>query len=580
MMENFDFNSVMIDDGDPMGTLSSDILDIINKTNENEGVENRDEYIAHFNESIDKRGKNKLSHLVADGQVIYLLKADIPSGGMVGIQVFMLLEKISDDGEVFGTLPDGDNVSNGKFDDGIILLLTHKNPQFFEEVFQEVFNVSPVYDEVAPEELGLEEVESKGLASLSGNDKMDSLLTKVEDLMLSENSVTIGSGANNETGNQIDEIKVKVDDMNKLFKLIEELVLVRNQFIRITETQNYASIKEINSTLDRTTNDLYMGILKLRMVSVGQIFNHLKQLVSKLATEQSKFVDFIIRGEDVSVDRKILEELVDPMKALIVNAITNGIEVPEERLKAGKHRVGTLTLNALNEGETIKLILEDNGRGISPEKVKETAISLGLTSKKIVDGMSGDEVFDLLTLPGFTTQDDFDSQDTVMGLNAVKLRIESNGGSLDLKGIEDVGFTSTVILPTNMAIMRVLIFSSSDQIFTIPSTSIKTILHMDNVTIDSKLQNIPLIQYQKNIIPAHNLGKTLGLQQMDDKFGIVVQKRNKYLCVVVSKVLGFEDVVVKSVEDNIINYPWIEGTTVLSNGKAVPIIDLWSLIRR
>ena len=590
-MNSKDNSPTMDDVSSIIDSLPTDILDHIDNgqtddevevndvVEANHNVEGFDGFVSHFNETLDRRAKIKLAKLASQGQKIYILKAMVPSGPMVGIQVFMLLEKLSDNGDVIATLPEGDSVSNGKFDDGLTLLLTHKDSSVFSSVFKEAFNIEPAYQEVSREQLGVEVIEEDKNGNQSENDKVDFLISQVENLMLNDNSVTMSSGDIMDGSKQINEIKVKVDDMNKLFRLVEELVLIRNQFIRINETQDYESVKDLNTTLDRTTNDMYLAVLKLRMVSIGQIFNHLRQFVTDLSGETGKFIDFIIQGEDVSVDRKILEELVDPMKGLISNAVIHGIEKPDERIKKGKARVGTITLVAQNEDESIRVTVTDDGRGITADEIRENALGLGLTSDKIVDGLTDSETSDLLTLPGFSTLHD-DPPVNEMGMNAIKQRVDSNGGTFEIDITGETGLSSTVVLPTNVAIKRVLLFGVEDQIFAMPAAAVQTIMNLDKVNQDTSLDHTPLIKYVDKVIPMYNLGKEMQLDaNSEEKYGIVMQKRNRTICVQVAAVFGFERVVVKSTDENLLDLPWISGLTVLSDGRATPILDLWSLIK-
>lgn len=575
---NIDEIPITHNDIDPEDALSSDILNLLNDDEPVDEISDFETLVNHFKSAVDKRGKNRLAKLVSEGQRVYIIKAMIPSGPMVGIQVFMLLERLSDNGEVFSTLPDGDSVSNGKFDDGLILFMSHKDVSSVTSVFEESFNVTPNIQEVNTDLLDIGDIETGG-ESRSESEKVDFLINKVEELMLSENSVTMNSSDFIDGSKQINEIKVKVDDMNKLFQLVEELVLIRNQFIRLNETKDYSSVKDLNTTLDRTTNDLYLGVLQLRMVSVGQIFNHLRQFVSNLSNETGKFIDFIIQGEEVSVDRKILEELVEPMKGLISNAIIHGIETPDERIAKGKHRVGTITLIAQNEDDTLRITVEDDGKGITSDEVQSTALSLGLTSTKIIEGLVEAEIGDLLTLPGFTTLEQ-DIENNEMGLNAIKQRIESNSGSFEI-GLEgEKGLLTTIVLPTNVAIKRVLLFGVEEEIFAIPASNVQTIMNLNEINTDTSFDSVPLIKYMENVIPLYNLAEKMGLEnEGNEKFGIVLEKRHKMSCVRVANVIGFEEVVVKSAEENLLNMPWIAGLTVLSDGRATPILDLWSLIQ-
>jgi two-component system, chemotaxis family, sensor kinase CheA len=547
--------------------------------NEVARIDNLQKYIDHFVSVLDKRGKTHLAQLVNDGHTVYIVKADIPSGALIGIKVFMLMEKISDGGEIISTLPEGNNISNGVFDDGLILLMAHKEIGLVSSAFNEVFSINPRYNVISSDTLDLDLNQVTKIAA-SSNDQIDSLINQVEDLILSEDSVTVNSGESSDGKNSIDEIKVKVDELNQLFQLIEELVLIRNQFVRIDETKDFNKIHDINRNLDRTTNDLYNGVLSLKMVSVGQIFNHLRQYVSELSELAGKKIDFIISGADVQVDRNILEELVEPIKGLVSNAILHGIESPKERLEKGKHGVGTITVEAENDDDSIIITVMDDGRGLCPDEIKETALSLGLTSEKILESIQDVEIFDLPTLPGYTTKEFGEaSVGEAMGLNAIKQRIDSKGGLVEIVGVKNESASFKVVLPTNLAIKRVLLFEVNNEVYAIPAAMVQMVLGANQLEIKTKIDGVPYITHLGKIIPYYDLSKELGMTSLsDNRVGILLKKGNKDCCITVSGVIGFEEVAVKSAQDNLLDFKGIIGLTVLSDGSATPILDLWSLI--
>jgi two-component system chemotaxis sensor kinase CheA len=268
---------------------------------------------------------------------------------------------------------------------------------------------------------------------------------------------------------------------------------------------------------------------------------------------------------------------------LISNAVVHGIEETEDRLEKGKHSVGTISIHAENDDTSIIISIEDDGVGLDAEEIKKTALSLGLTSEKILEGRKDEECFDLLTLPGYTTKEfgeDFCPE--AMGLNAIKQRVEAKGGRFEIQGEKNRGSYFRVILPTNLAIKRVkrvLLFGVGKEIYATPASLVHMVVNMDQHPIKTKIEDIPYIKFRENVIPFYNLSTELDIESMNgEQFGIILKKEDEECCVSVSQIIGFEGVAIKSAQDLSLNFKGIMGLTVLSDGRATPILDLWSIV--
>ncbi|MBN2335078.1 chemotaxis protein CheW [Candidatus Bathyarchaeota archaeon] len=530
-------------------------------------------------ERIEGSESARIKKALAKGMSLYAVEATLPGGAMAGIQLFMLIEKLSEAGEVIITMPDGDIVSSPKFDGKITVLIAHEDKETLIELFSDACeNVHCVF--TSPDTLGVDDSEAI-IVEDEGNQQVDFLIDKVENMLLDRNSVTMSGSESVASLQQIEEIKVKVGDLNKLFLLIEELVLIRNQYQRLNDTKDYGSLREITSSLDRTTNDLYMGVLTMRLTSLGQIFNMFKRKVSEMAEEHGKQVDFIIQGEEVSVDRTLLEELVDPLLGLLSNAVYHGIESFDERKEAKKILVGTVKLKAVHEEESVVITVEDDGRGINLEQVKRQAYKIGLVSQDVLETISDEEALNLITMPGFTTRG-AEEKGSEMGLYAIKQRIESNGGAFDVQITDAQGTVFTMVMPTNMTIQRVLLFYIGGQIIATPQAMVQTIVPAEATVPKTYMGETALVEYRDEIIPVYDISKLLGIRDdVQVNYGIILNKRNKKLCVKVSEILGFEEVVIKSSEGNkMLDMPWLAGMTILSDGQASPILDIWMLIQQ
>jgi two-component system chemotaxis sensor kinase CheA len=493
----------------------------------------------------------------------------------------MLQEKLSEKGEVIATIPNGEEINEGMFHGDLATLMTYNNPEEILSIFKEVSKTAPVLTPITIDDLAISENGKIDLVDITENQQVDSLISKVEDLILDQNSVTVGgSGGDAASGGQIEEVKVKVNDLNELFQRIEELVLIRNRYIRLWDTKDFESLREVNTTLDRTTNDLYTKVLKMRLTNLDQIFNFFKRNVAEQAQSLGKEVDFIISGESVSVDRAMLEELIGPISALLSNAVEHGLESTEARRTIKKLPVGTVRLNASMEEESVVITVEDDGKGLDVEQIKNLAYKKGLIGKSMLETISKDEAMNLIFLPGFSTRD-FGQTTSEMGLTAIKQRIESHGGSLDVSGEAGKYSKFTLVMPTNMTIQRVLLFKLGELIVATPSSMIASILPGKQVHAKARHEGVDLLEYREKVIPLYDLNKLLKLESdYEDRYGIILQRRNKICCVTGSDVLGFEEVVVKSLENNkFLDMPWMMGTTILSDGRATPILDILSLVQ-
>jgi two-component system chemotaxis sensor kinase CheA len=539
-----------------------------------------DAYLRIFKE-VEGGEKLRIRKAIAKGQEIGIIEAVLPKGALASVQIFMLQEKLSEKGEVIATIPNGEEINEGKFHGDLATLMTYNNPEEVLSVFKEVSKTAPVLTPITIEDLEIVDSGKIDLVDITENQQVDTLISKVEDLILDQNSVTVGgSGGEAASGGQIEEVKVKVNDLNELFQRIEELVLIRNRYIRLWDTKDFESLREVNTTLDRTTNDLYTKVLKMRLTNLDQIFNFFKKSVAEQAQSLGKEVDFIISGESVSVDRAMLEELIGPISALLSNAVEHGLESTDVRRSIKKLPVGTVRLNAHMEEEAVVITVEDDGKGLDVEQIKNLAYKKGLVGKSMLETISAEEAMNLIFLPGFSTRE-FGQTTSEMGLTAIKQRIESHGGSLEVSGEAVKGSKFTLVMPTNMTIQRVLLFKLGELIVATPSSMIASILPGKQVQAKAHHEGVDLLEYREKVIPLYDLNKLLKLESdYEDRYGIILQRRNKVCCVTGSDVLGFEEVVVKSLENNkFLDMPWMMGTTILSDGRATPILDILSLVQ-
>ena len=551
---------------------------------EEERKELKEDFINQVKSILGEEEVENIKLAVSQGLKLYVVRIVMAkSASLASVRAFSVMQKLEENGTVIVTIPNGLEISSGKFKGEIIMLVAHSKKEEFEKILKNEADIEEVnYAEVNPQQLGisiqrLEEVEKK---KESKSDEVEKLIKKVETILQEKKSATFASKDLLHGLGSIEEIKVKVKDVDKLLTLVGELVLIRNRFLRISKENNLQILRDAVASLNQATNELYSEILKIRLTPIEQIFNIFPRFVRDLSKEMGKQVDLIVDCGEVALDKSIIEELTDPLVGLIRNALDHGIEFPEERRAAGKSSVGTLKLSAKREGGFIAITVEDDGRGIDTDLVRKIVVEKGLVPKSTVEKLSNKEVLMLICLPGFSTKKYASLiSGRGIGLNAIKQRIETIGGYLEIDSEKGRGTKVTLLVPTTITVLTVLLVNVGETVYAIPSSIVSSIikLNMSNGNIVKYTSRENIIFHKGKLIPIYSLSQMLGFSCKNEDYAVILQKGEKLYGVTVSSILGFEDVVVKY-EGILSGIPWISGVTILSNEKVALIIDPLQLV--
>jgi len=540
-------------------------------------------------ESLDEEEKHHLQSMLARGRHVYLVKVKISAGGLAPVRAFEVLQKLADESEVVKTFPEGEKITEAKFDGELQVLIVCEKKLDIKKLLNEIPDLETIgYTELSPDVLITPSISlSKNVRenNVGAVERVESLIKKVEELLQVKQSTSFSTRGFVSGFRNINEVKVKVKDLDRIFSLIGELVLLRNRFLRIESLYDDPEIKDTVASLNKTTNDLCTEILKMRLISVSQVFSAFPRLVRDLAKQLGKEVDFMIEGKETTLDRRILEELVDPLVGLIRNAIDHGVEAPEERLAAGKPRVATVRLSVKREREFTVISVEDDGRGIDIEEVKRIAIKRGIVPRHVAINMSDKDALNIVFLPGFSTRS---SASLVsgrgMGLNAVKRKVESLGGYVTIQTKKGKGTKVVIAVPSDISIISelliitVLLVEVAGQIYAIQLSSIVAVIKLSDNRIGYTGKQ-PVIFFRNRVIPLYQLSDLLCLKSKQPaKYGVVLKKGDELCCIAIHRPLGFQDVTVKSEINRVLKVPWISGVTILSNGEVALIVDPWHLI--
>lgn len=379
-------------------------------------------------------------------------------------------------------------------------------------------------------------------------------------------------------------VRVDIDKLDNLLNLVGELVINKTRLEQIGLTHRLTDLVETIEQMDRVTTDLQAVVMKVRMVPVGQVFNRFPRMVRDLSRELNKEVNLIIQGEETELDRTVIDEIGDPLVHLLRNAIDHGIEQPEARQAKGKDPIGEIRLIARHEGNNVIIMVEDDGNGINPDKLKQKVVAKGLLSQTEVDKMDNNEAVRLVFLPGFSTAEVVtDVSGRGVGMDAVKNKIESLGGMVDVETKINEGSRFKIRLPLTLAIIQALLVKVSEEIYAIPLGSIDSTINITPSDIKT-IQNKEVILLRGQIIPIVRLNDRLNIptsagEEPEELFVVIVHMGDQRAGIIVDNLIGQQEIVIKSLGKLLAGIKIIAGATILGNGQVALILDVGSLMQ-
>ena len=322
--------------------------------------------------------------------------------------------------------------------------------------------------------------------------------------------------------------------------------------------------------------------MKARMLPVAQIFNRFPRMVRDTAQKLGKEIDFVVEGKETELDRNVIEVIGDPLIHLIRNAIDHGIELPEQRVRLGKPRVGRLLLKASYHESHIVITIADDGKGIDAAKMRAKAVELGWYDSESAARLTDREALELIFRPGFSTAEQVsDLSGRGVGMDVVRTAIEQINGMVDLQSEVGSGTKFTISLPLTLAIIRSLMVTLGDQVYAFPLTNVQETLCISADEI-RRIGNNEVIVIRERILPLLRLAEHFGIDtELGDKFYVVVvASGEKRAAVVVDQLLGEQEIVIKSLGDYLGDVPGLSGATILGDGRVALIIDARSIVKQ
>ncbi|HOU84542.1 MAG TPA: chemotaxis protein CheW [Spirochaetota bacterium] len=393
-------------------------------------------------------------------------------------------------------------------------------------------------------------------------------------------------------GTVLRTVKVSVDKLDELLNNVGELVIANSGFYRLyddlkKQNADKTVINEFKNRMEqmsRIAKDLQGGIMKTRMVPIGQVFERFNRLVRDLARECGKSVQLVTNGEDTELDKKVVDVIGEPLIHMIRNSIDHGIESIEERLALRKPESATVTLNAYQGGNQIYVEVIDDGKGLNIEGIKRKALERNLVTPEILSGMDNEDIYEFIFHPGFSTAEKItDVSGRGVGMNVVKEVVNEMNGSISIETEPGMGTRFIMAFPLTLAIIPAIMVSVLKEVYAIPlSDVIETIkIAQEDITT---IEGHEVINLRGEILSLLRLNQFVGLEyeiaDLENIPVVVVGYNNRKIGLIVGDLVGKMEIVIKSLEQNYVNVDGLAGASILGDGSICLILDISSMINK
>ena len=380
-------------------------------------------------------------------------------------------------------------------------------------------------------------------------------------------------------------IRVSVEKVDQLINLVGELVITQAmlaQNSRGLDPVVYQQLVTGLTDLDRNTRDLQEAVMSIRMIPMSTVFSRFPRMLRDLANKLGKKVELVTQGEATELDKGLVEKITDPLTHLVRNSCDHGVEMPADRLAAGKPEVGTITLAASHQGGSIVIEVRDDGRGLSREKLLRKAREKGIDAP---DSLTDSEVWNLIFAPGFSTAETVtDVSGRGVGMDVVKKNITSLGGTVEIDSAEGYGMRVAVRLPLTLAIMDGMSVGVGEEVYILPLSSVVESFQVSPEMIKTVGGSGRVVEVRDEYMPVVELEKVFQVPRFDwehtSGIMVVVEAENGRVAMLVDELLGQQQVVVKNLETNYRKVHDVSGATIMGDGRVALILDVGSLVRR
>ena len=529
--------------------------------------------------------KNAVNEALKKNLHVYKIKVSVDENCILkAARAFLVFKNLEGHGDIIKSEPSVQDIEDEKFDfDFSIIVVTEEK---YDNIIALIKNVSEIKDAAGqeitqpfPEEQTEEAKEEK---------KETSAVSQTAKPAAAKPAAKKPASTGKTSGSVSHTVRVDIEKLDVLMNLVSELIIAKNGLVSASHVEGdeaaalNQSFTEQIEYLERVTTNLHESVMKVRMMPIESVFSRFPRMIRDLNKKLGKKMELYMSGEDTELDRTVIDEIGDPIMHLLRNSADHGLESAEIRKERGKSEVGSIFLDAFQEGNNVVIEVRDDGNGIDTEKVKAKAVEKGTITQEQADVMTDKEAIDLLFRPSFSTSEKItDVSGRGVGLDVVKSKIEALGGDVEVKTKYGEGSTFSIRLPLTLAIIQALMVKLGDEKYAISLGAIETIEDVP-VTDIKYIHAKEVINLRGSVIPLIRLRDILdvpGEQEESDTITVViVRKGDKLAGLVVDSLIGQMEIVIKSLGKYININRMISGATILGDGSVALIIDANTLV--
>ncbi len=484
------------------------------------------------------------------------------------VRAYMVFRNLEEMGTIVGSYPSADEIEKENFEDWFVVWFITK--QSDEEIREELLEILDVIEvRTNPYHPKSEQIASQNQVAAT------SVVEKPVRVAPASTAPAAPVPAKGKSQTRNQTLRVDLGRIDRLMNLISEVVIDRSRLSRISSRLNDPELVETVDHLHRLVGELQDVVLKLRMVPIENMFNRFPRMIRDLTRELNKQVELEMRGWETELDRTIMDEISDLMVHLIRNSLDHGFEPPDVRRELGKPETGKLVIAAYQRGNSVVIEVADDGKGIQRDLVLSKAIEKGLTTPEEGKLLSDFQVYQFLFMAGFSTAKQVsDISGRGVGLDAVKSKIESLGGSVYVHSTPGQGTTFSLELPLTMSIIQALLVNVGGETYALPLSNVIEIAQIPAATV-KQVHHVEMVPFRGDWIPLFRLHHFLELEvtPQEDLIYIVIQRDKSYLALQVDETLGEEEIVVKSLGNYLGARFGFAGATIMGDGNVALILD-------
>lgn len=536
--------------------------------------------------------KNAVNEALKKNMNAYRIKVSVEENCVLkAARAFLVFKNLEGHGDIIKSEPSVQDIEDEKFDfDFDIVIVTEDS---FETITSIIKNVSEIKDAVGdaittpfpetPAETDSEDAEEKPVQT-----SVDKKAVPAE--KKNEKAAPAAQKNNGKSAKPVGHtVRVDIEKLDVLMNLVSELIIAKNGLVSASASDEGETVNAGNQNfteqieyLERVTTNLHESVMKVRMMPIESVFSKFPRMIRDLNKKLDKKMELYMTGEETELDRTVIDEIGDPIMHLLRNSADHGLESTEVRRERGKNEVGSIFLDAYQEGNNVVIEVRDDGNGIDVERVKRKAVEKGTITEEQAAVMSDKEAVDLLFKPSFSTAEKVtDVSGRGVGLDVVKSKIEALGGDVEVKTVYGEGSTFSIRLPLTLAIIQALMVKVGEEKYAISLGSIQTI---EDIPV-SEIKYVhakEVIHLRGNVIPLIRLRDLLEVpgepEDSENITVVIVSKGDKQAGLVVDSLIGQMEIVIKSLGKYIHINRMISGATILGDGSVALIIDANTLV--